>query len=416
MNRCISLIAVTLLLALASATVVCAQQGPYGITGDWEGYATLSLSPSNTVLTTATSIDFLPSRTCADIGVSDCYWRLEGNHSIDTGYMQPIYVIGLSYHGSFQAPADPGTCATASSYGFATVVVAGTPYPVSSGGPWNSPQVCVPVPPPPKCTLSVSAGGGGSLSSNPSGTYDCGSTMTITAAPAAGYEFVSWGGDITSYDATITFILNCDMTLYANFQPVSPPPEDPPSQCSADWVSGCSPIVINFAKGNYQLTGKESPVLFDIAASGTPVRIGWTTAGADEAFLCRDRDHDGRITSGAELFGNATPLRNGAPAQNGFLALAEYDDNHDGVIDERDRIWGELLLWRDLNHDGISQPSELAPVVGSGLAAISLDYYWTGRRDSSENLFKYESRIWMTNSGGQATPRPVYDIFFVRVP
>lgn len=151
---------------------------------------------------------------------------------------------------------------------------------------------------------------------------------------------------------------------------------------------------------------------FDIAATGTPIRIGWTAAGANEAFLCWDRDHDGRIASGAELFGTATPLKNGHAAGNDFVALAEYDDNHDGVIDNRDSVWWQLQLWRDLNHDGVSQPSEVTPVAGSGLAAISLDVHWTGRRDASGNLFKYRSTAWIAGEG----PRPVYDIFFIRVP
>jgi len=186
--------------------------------------------------------------------------------------------------------------------------------------------------------------------------------------------------------------------------------QDCPSQCSADWVSGCSPIVINFENGGYRLTGADSPVTFDIAAAGQPVRIGWTAAGVDEAFLCLDRNGNGKIDNGAEMFGSSTPLKDGTRAPNGFVALAEFDDNHDGIIDERDAVWNRLLLWRDLNHDGISQPNELAPVVGSGLTAISLDYHYTGRRDVSGNTFRYESQVWIP------TPRPVYDIFFRRVP
>ena len=117
-----------------------------------------------------------------------------------------------------------------------------------------------------------------------------------------------------------------DKTVIANWISPPPPPPDLPPDCSADWVSGCSPIVVNFAKGNYELTGTESPVLFDIAATGRPIWVGWTAIGADEAFLCLDRNHDGRSTSRAELFGNATHLKNGRLAGNGFVALAEYDD------------------------------------------------------------------------------------------
>lgn len=187
-----------------------------------------------------------------------------------------------------------------------------------------------------------------------------------------------------------------------------------PSQCSADFVSGCSPIVINFENGSYRLTGANDPVLFDISGTGHAVRIGWTNSGADEAFLALDRDHDGRITSGVELFGTVTPLADGSIAGNGFKALAQYDDSHDGLIDEHDTIWSQLLLWRDWNHDGISQPSELTPVTASSWKAISLDHHWTGRRDSWGNTFRYESRVWIAN-GTKVTPRPVYDIFFMPV-
>lgn len=177
----------------------------------------------------------------------------------------------------------------------------------------------------------------------------------------------------------------------------------------------CSPIVINFENGGYRLTGADSAVSFDIAATGRPVTIGWTAAGADEAFLSLDRNQNGRIDNGAELFGTATPLKNGTRAPNGFAALAELDDNHDGLIDHQDAIWSQLLLWRDRNHDGISQPDELAPVAGSGLTAITLDYHWTGRRDASGNLFRYESQAMIQAGSHHATMRPIYDIFFRRV-
>jgi len=178
----------------------------------------------------------------------------------------------------------------------------------------------------------------------------------------------------------------------------------------------CSPIVINFAEGGYRLTGANAPVLFDLSATGQPFHVGWTAAEADEAFLCLDRDGDGKITSGAELFGSATPLKSGNPAGNGFIALAELDDNGDSVIDEGDSIWPRLLLWRDLNHDGNSQEWEISPVTESDLKGISLDLHWTGRRDSWGNVFRYQSIAWIGKAGKNRTPHPVYDIFFIPVP
>jgi len=87
-----------------------------------------------------------------------------------------------------------------------------------------------------------------------------------------------------------------------------------------------------------------------------------------------------------------------------------------GSSTRKDGIWKQLLLWRDLNHDGISQPNELTPVKDSGLTAIRLDYHWTGRRDASGNYFRHKAEVTIQAAANQPTPRPVYDIFFTRVP
>jgi hypothetical protein len=178
----------------------------------------------------------------------------------------------------------------------------------------------------------------------------------------------------------------------------------------------CSPIVINFEDGDYRLTGANAPVRFRMNPRGDPILMGWTAAGADEAFLWLDRNHNGTVTSGAELFGNFTRLSNGRMAKNGFEALRELDANNDGVIDERDPIWQRLLLWRDLNHNGISEPWEIAPVAGSGVVAIDLNDHQTGKHDVWGNAFRYESLVSMQKRSGRGVrTRPLYDIFFVPI-
>ena len=153
-----------------------------------------------------------------------------------------------------------------------------------------------------------------------------------------------------------------------------------------------------------------------MSGNGHPVLMGWTAAGTDEAFLWLDRNHNGVVTSGAELFGNFTPLQNGQLARNGFEALAEYDSNHDGVIDSRDSIWSELFLWRDLNHNGISEPAESSRLDASDVTAIDIHDHWTGRRDAWGNVFRYKSLISVRNESGRGVRNePVYDIFFVPV-
>lgn len=194
-----------------------------------------------------------------------------------------------------------------------------------------------------------------------------------------------------------------------------PPPPPPPvdgDQCTYD----CSPIVINVSGANYELTGAESPVLFDIAATGTPRLSGWTAASTDQAFLWLDRNNNGKVDNGAELFGNATRVRDGRTASNGFEALRDFDSNGDNVIDAHDDGWGRLMLWRDINHNGVSEPAEISPIFNSPIRAIHLTYHWTGRRDRFGNVFKYEALALLNNLSDTTTiAKPIYDIFFVAV-
>ena len=74
-------------------------------------------------------------------------------------------------------------------------------------------------------------------------------------------------------------------------------------------------------------------------------------------------------------------------------------------------MWSRLVLWVDLNHNGISENSELTPIQLSHISAISLDYHLTNRRDRSGNTFRYEALVVFEGS-----PRPFYDIYFVSEP
>jgi len=78
--------------------------------------------------------------------------------------------------------------------------------------------------------------------------------------------------------------------------------------------------------------------------------------------------------SGAELFGNNSVLANGEQATNGFQALAEYDNNGDGLIDAQDASYAQLQVWRDLNGNGISDSGELQSLNAAGVVSISTNY------------------------------------------
>ena len=79
------------------------------------------------------------------------------------------------------------------------------------------------------------------------------------------------------------------------------------------------------------------------------------------------------------IFGCATdqPYPPTGTQRNGFLALAEFDKaanggNEDNMITVQDSIFGNLRLWQDLNHNGISEPNELKTVNRLGLAQIEI--------------------------------------------
>jgi len=194
------------------------------------------------------------------------------------------------------------------------------------------------------------------------------------------------------------------------------------SSCACDprlksCPSGCSsPILIDISGKGFVLTDATDGVKFDISGTGTPIQMGWTASGADNAFLALPST-DGLVHSGKQLFGNYTPQPASA-TPNGFAALAVYDDpkyggNGDGIIDARDAVFASLRLWIDANHDGISQPEELHTLPSLGVNSISLTYTEDRRTDQYGNVFRYHAQV---NPGdATSTGRIAYDVFFVRL-
>jgi hypothetical protein len=100
--------------------------------------------------------------------------------------------------------------------------------------------------------------------------------------------------------------------------------------CGVD--GGCSPVLVDLNGDGFDLTDAQHGIIFDINGDGRNERIGWTRFGSDDAFLALDRNGDGEINDGSELFGNFTPQPNPpiGEEKNGFLALAEYDKSQNG--------------------------------------------------------------------------------------
>ncbi|HBL31111.1 MAG TPA: hypothetical protein DD490_30155 [Acidobacteria bacterium] len=185
-------------------------------------------------------------------------------------------------------------------------------------------------------------------------------------------------------------------------------PEVPEENC---------PILLDLGLDGFHLSGPDPAVAFDIDADGEPNRISWTRAGDDDAFLCLDRNQNGTIDDGSELFGYATPLVNGQNARIGYVALGELDalalgGNDDGKVNAADVLFQSLCVWNDFDRDGVSGPGELRSAAAAGVVSLDYGFRVTRRTDSHGNLFRYVSRAELRTGMGQVRNWITYDVIF----
>jgi hypothetical protein len=172
-------------------------------------------------------------------------------------------------------------------------------------------------------------------------------------------------------------------------------------------LCGGTPLVISF--DNRPVEFQASSAKFELYPGDATMTTDWPTAATP--WLALDRDGDGAITSGAELFGDATTLPNGARARNGFEALAALDANGDGRIDRADPMFASLLLWADKNGDRKSSPDELVR-ASTMLDSISLGYRVEARCDARVNCERERASVsWHDGNGGGVKTGSVVDVY-----
>jgi hypothetical protein len=142
------------------------------------------------------------------------------------------------------------------------------------------------------------------------------------------------------------------------------PPEDqgggPPAPQQNKVID---PVVLDLDGDGIELVSvNQSQAHFDFDSDGFAEKTGWVSP--DDALLVFDRNGNGLVDNGSELFGSAT--------QDGFDSLRALDSNSDGKIDGSDADFGALQIWRDTNGDGSTQSGELS-ALSSVATSISLD-------------------------------------------
>ncbi len=151
------------------------------------------------------------------------------------------------------------------------------------------------------------------------------------------------------------------------------------------------PLVINFNGNAAELS--QTRFEFDIDANGTTEQIA--ALKPDSGFLALDKNKDGIINNGSELFG--------PNSGNGFSDLAKYDSDNNSFIDEADPIYNSLRIWQ--RHEDGSQ--QLIALGDKNIGAIYLGHASTPfqlRSDVNQSLGEItDTGIYLTEEGKTGT-------------
>ncbi|MES2719002.1 MAG: SdrD B-like domain-containing protein [Pseudomonadota bacterium] len=163
--------------------------------------------------------------------------------------------------------------------------------------------------------------------------------------------------------------------------------------------AGITPIVIDLNGNGIQTTSRsDSQGGFDLFGNGTAIRSGWISG--DDGFLAVDRNGNGKIDNIGELFGGSTK---GA----GFAGLAAFDSNDDGLVNDLDAEFGQLMIWRDANGSHGTDAGELMTLAQAGVASLTVGYTELPFLDAQGNLHLERSSATLT-SGASVDMTDVY--------
>jgi hypothetical protein len=130
------------------------------------------------------------------------------------------------------------------------------------------------------------------------------------------------------------------------------------------------PLILDLDGDGFDITTKKDGTYFDLNSDGFAEKINWTR---EDGILAIDKNGNGTIDNGAEVFGDYHIMSDGTRAENGFTALAQYDSNADGVINADDEIFGDLRVWIDADGDGFTDAGELKTLSDHNISSINLN-------------------------------------------
>ena len=262
-------------------------------------------------------------------------------------------------------------------------------------------------------------------------TVDC---QACGGTAAGNTVACDWTGSATPGDL-VSINYGCAANQFGDYYRLTcvcsyPPP--PPPECKQEWV-GCSsnaeccsgscsdehycqpnasPILINVNSMTFSnhLTDAAHGVRFDVTSDGHAEQVAWTRPNSLAGFLVLDRNANGTIDNGAELFGNHTPRLDGTTATNGFEALKDLDADANGRVDGVDPLFHALRLWFDRNHDGESSVDELMPLSSVGVTSVGTVYRETNIKDRYGNWYRFMGTATM-EQGRRTRERAVFDVF-----
>lgn len=150
---------------------------------------------------------------------------------------------------------------------------------------------------------------------------------------------------------------------------------------------------------------------FDFTGNNLLVRTGWI--GTKSALLAIDLNNNNQIDSGVELFGEFSAKRDPTSTrqsfENGFIALAQYDEKNLGYIDAANPVFSKLKLWKDKNFNGKTDKDELITLSSLSIVRINLDYK---KNDRNVNVKGNRIPLVSTYETKDGKKHLVGDVFF----